>query len=177
MELKLEPHHRHVFMEFFSCPLFFGSHGTRKPYFKTPYICPLRLLSNLSPLCYFIQLCKIFAVESRIICKNLYIFCYCCWAQNWRLSFHLFKAKKLYRIFKFARHRGEGGGGIPNPIRLQYAILIFCDGSFCHTFFPVGFRVNFFSKTILFLNDRRTHSPLSKRNVLTFLKFAHLHQF
>ena len=109
MELKLEPHHRHVFMEFFSCPLFFGSHGTRKTYFNTPYICPLRLLSNLSPLCYFIQLCKIFAVESRIICKNLYIFCYCCWAQNWRLSFHLFKAKKLYRIFKFARHSGEGG--------------------------------------------------------------------
>jgi hypothetical protein len=96
---------------FFLAPSFLVHMARVKPYFKTPYICPLRLLSNLSPLCYFIQLCKIFAVESRIICKNLYIFCYCCWAQNWRLSFHLFKAKKLYRIFKFARHRGEGGGG------------------------------------------------------------------
>ena len=163
---------------FFLAPSFLVHMARVKPYFKTPYICPLRLLSNLSPLCYFIQLCKIFAVESRIICKNLYIFCYCCWAQNWRLSFHLFKAKNYIEFLNLLGIVVRGGGDtIKNPIRLQYAILIFCDGSFCHTFFPVGFRVNFFSKTILFLNDRRTHSPLSKRNVLTFLKFAHLHQF
>jgi hypothetical protein len=94
---------------FFLAPSFLVHMARVKPYFKTPYICPLRLLSNLSPLCYFIQLCKIFAVESRIICKNLYIFCYCCWAQNWRLSFHLFKAKNYIEFLNWLDIVVRGG--------------------------------------------------------------------
>ena len=163
---------------FFLAPSFLVHMARVIPFLKTPtfvrsgfcQIYPHSVISSNS-VKYFI------AVESRRICKNLYIFCYCCWAQNWRLSFHLFKAKNYIEFLNWLGIVVRGGDTIKNPIRLQYAILIFCDGSFCHTFFPVGFRVNFFSKTILFLNDKWTHSPLSKRNVLTFLKFAHLHQF
>jgi hypothetical protein len=95
---------------FFLAPSFLVHMARVNPFLKTPtfvrsgfcQIYPHSVISSNS-VKYFI------AVESRRICKNLYIFCYCCWAQNWRLSFHLFKAKNYIEFLNLLGIVVRGG--------------------------------------------------------------------